>query len=182
FYRLLREGIDRADVDLAKDVGIIARCGLRTIEEIGVPDHRQRTRLDAKRPAEGWQPLLFHSRLDGLEVRCSGRVVAARSGLRSLGQSRTGWRGEQRIDLLVPKAGHLVTNQVAANHSFGEPLLIGLVDDVTGTGQVALASGNELADRDVFLDAAAKSMPDAYASRISRTPSSLPPPIAAVSA
>ena len=57
--RVVRKRVDRADVDLAKDVGIGAIGVLLPIEKIGIPQDRQLRLVYADDAAELVQPLLF---------------------------------------------------------------------------------------------------------------------------
>jgi CheY-like chemotaxis protein len=47
-HRVVREGEGGAGVDLAQDVGVVARRGLCTVEKVGIPDHPQRLRIEVE--------------------------------------------------------------------------------------------------------------------------------------
>src|SRR5262245_10385971 len=79
--RLVRKRVDRANVDLAKDVGVCAIGVLFPIKKIGIPQDRQLRLFDADDAAELVQPLLFEVVLETLEVWTCGRIVKAWTGL-----------------------------------------------------------------------------------------------------
>src|SRR5438874_523854 len=45
---LVRDRENRADIDFAQYVGVLARCRARAVEEVGIPDNRQRAGVDAE--------------------------------------------------------------------------------------------------------------------------------------
>src|SRR5579884_568615 len=176
----IREGVDGTDVDFAQDVSVLAGRGLRAVEEIGIPEDRQRMGLYVKRLAESVQPLVFHLLFDGLKVRCRGRIVETRAGLRSLLRRRAGWGGKQRIDRLMSKSGDFGPGQITADRAFGKAFLIGLIDDATRTRKIGFALGEKGVERNVLLDTAAQSMADAHERRIRGMPLDFPHAVAAV--
>jgi len=73
---LVGEGPDGADVDLAQNVGVVAVCCLRPVEEVGVPDGGQGEGVDSEELFQLRDPLLFQRPLE----RAVGRSVGSFGG------------------------------------------------------------------------------------------------------
>src|SRR5579871_6153254 len=85
--RRIRERIHGADVDFTQDVGILPGSSPGAVEEIGIPEERERAGFDCECLAEGIQPLVFHLLFNGLIVECRGWIVKPRTGLGSISGS-----------------------------------------------------------------------------------------------
>src|SRR5215472_15063549 len=65
---------------------------------------------------------------------------------------------KQRINSLMSKTGYLVMHKVTANHTFGEPLLIFLVNHPAVGNKILLAPSKEFTQCDLLFAAAAFGM------------------------
>src|SRR6266513_3181881 len=65
-----------------------------------------------------------------------------------------GRRRKQSIDRLMSKSRHSVMHKITANHAFGEPLLILLINHPAIGDKILLAPSKEFAQRDLLLAAA----------------------------
>src|SRR5919197_3935813 len=65
-----------------------------------------------------------------------------------------GRRRKQRIDRLMSKSRHSVMHKITANHAFGEPLLILLINHAAIGDKILLAPSKEFAQRDLLFAAA----------------------------
>jgi hypothetical protein len=113
--RLVRKRIDRADVDLAEHVGIVAGCVLRPVHEVRIPNDRELCGVDRQHATHLGQPLTLEPVLQLLEVGARRRVVKPRSGLRRIGRRGIGRRRIQRIDELLAKARQAIAHLVATH-------------------------------------------------------------------
>jgi hypothetical protein len=113
---------------LTKDVSIGATLVPFAVEEIGIPQDRKLRFLYADDAAQLVQPLSLQRSLEPLEVCSCGWVVEACTGLwrRVRSGLRLGWI--EGIDELLAEACHAIPHQIAAYHTFGEALLVDLVD------------------------------------------------------
>src|ERR671931_129370 len=66
-----------------------------------------------------------------------------------------GRRRKQRIDRLMSKSRHSVMHKIAANHAFGEPLLILLINHAAVGDKILLAPSKEFTQCDLLFAAAA---------------------------
>jgi hypothetical protein len=95
--RIRRVRIDRADVDLAKDVRVQPRGILWTIKEFRVPQDRQVRPRDLDAGAEVRDPFILELALEALEVRRGRWVVVPWSQLRRIGGGYSALYGLHRL-------------------------------------------------------------------------------------
>src|SRR5262249_48033211 len=89
------------------------------------------------------------------------RMVKPASGLGSFRWRCARRRRKQRINSLMSKSGHPVMHQIAANHAFGQPLLILLVNHPAIGDKILFAPSKEFTQRDLLFAAATFCMADA---------------------
>src|SRR5262249_18977493 len=145
--RLIRERIDRADVDLAEHVAILAGRVLRPVHEVSIPNGRELFGVDGQHATHLGQPLPLEPALQLLQVGARWRVVKPGPGLRRIGRRGTGLRRIQRIDELLTKARQAVPHLIATHDPVGEPRLINLVDDTAVALEILRAARDELIQR-----------------------------------
>ena len=72
--------------------------------------------------------------------------------MRRLFRRYVGGSRKQSVDQLLSKAYHFVTNQVAADDALWKPFLVSLVDDLILAHEVLLELGEDLSQRQFFLN------------------------------
>src|SRR6516164_5605168 len=159
--RLLREWVHRADVDLAKDVTVFAGRRARSIEEVGIPDNRQGSKVDPQQAHHLRRPFLFHPRPERLKFRSRRRMHDARTRLGGFRIGAFRRRRDQRLDQLMSEADDLVGTHVTADHTLRQSSLEWLIDDAAVGGEVFLAAAHEVGEQHALGQGAAAGMKNA---------------------
>src|SRR4029079_10604893 len=90
-----------------------------------------------------------------LEFRLGRRMVKPRPRLGSFRRRRARRGGKQRINSLMSKPGNFVMHEIAADHAFGEPCLVLLIDHPATADKIMLAPCQEFTECDLLYAAAA---------------------------
>src|ERR1044071_6520560 len=88
-----------------------------------------------------------------LEFRLGRRMVKPRSRLRSFRRRRARRGGKQRINSLMSKSGNFFMHEIAADHAFGEPCLVLLIDHPAIADKIILAACQEFTESDLLFAA-----------------------------
>ena len=152
----------RTDIDLAQHIGVFAGRGARPIQEVRVPNDRQRRGVDIEQLHHLGRPFRLHPCPESLKGRCRRRMHDARTRSPGLRVRALGRRRNQRLHQLVPESDNLVGAHVAADHAVGQPRLERLIDDAAVGREIGLAAAHEIAERHVFGDTASRRLQHAH--------------------